>query len=136
MDNRILRVIDANYNRVLEGLRVCEEITRFVLCDQRLTRALKEIRHNVVGAIARWKVTKASLLGSRNSEQDVGKPSLKDELKRHGPKDIFYANMQRAKESVRVLEECAKLSHKKVSGIFKNIRYTLYAIEKKTHPKL
>ena len=46
------------------------------------------------------------------------------------------ANSQRAKESLRVLEEFLKLSDKNSSGNFKQLRYQLYALEKRAIKKL
>ncbi len=83
-----------------------------------------------------WNIKKCLLLDSRDSEKDVGKTSLYSELKRGDYQDIFFANIQRVKESVRVLEEFTKIDNKKVSGYFKTIRYKLYGIEKKTGSKL
>ncbi|HAH21412.1 MAG: hypothetical protein A2Y00_03940 [Omnitrophica WOR_2 bacterium GWF2_43_52] len=136
MDKGILRIIDANYNRVLEGIRVCEEITRFVLSARLLTASFKYTRHTIVATMKKWHIQKHALLDSRNSQNDVGKPSARAELTRLDYKDIFYANIQRSKESVRVLEECAKLNNKAIARLFKDIRYRLYEIEKKTHSKL
>lgn len=136
MDNRILRIIDADLNRGLEGLRVCEEITRFVLCDKGLTMEFKNLRHNIVGITKKWVIDKRFILEARDSAKDVGSASIKAELKRDSYKDIFFANIQRTKESVRVLEEFAKLSSQKVSRAFKNIRYNLYQLEKKTNSRI
>ena len=41
---QILRIIDANLNRTAEGLRVLEDIARFVLDDAALSRQLKIMR--------------------------------------------------------------------------------------------
>ena len=35
--NGVLKIIDANLNRTLEGIRIIEEITRFIFQDKRLT---------------------------------------------------------------------------------------------------
>jgi len=40
-ENKVGRIIDANLNRVKEGLRVCEEITRFILDNHKFTLNLK-----------------------------------------------------------------------------------------------
>ena len=130
MDKGILRIIDANLNRILEGLRVCEEITRFVVLDKNLTSRFKNLRHNVAGLSGKWKIKDVRLLDSRDSLKDVGKPSIKEELRRRNFQDIFFANIQRAKESARVLEEFSKIEDKKISAGFKDIRYRLYQIEK------
>jgi len=136
MDKGILRIIDANLNRILEGLRVCEEITRFVVLDKNLTSRFKNLRHTVAGLSGKWKIKDVRLLDSRDSLKDVGKPSIKEELRRRNFQDIFFANIQRAKESARVLEEFSKLENKRISAGFKDIRYRLYQIEKDSDSKI
>lgn len=125
------RIIDANINRSKEGLRVCEEITRFILNSRSLTSALKKIRHEIDLA-AEGLASKASLLRERASLKDVGEKIYINELKRRNIKDVFFANIQRVKESVRVLEEFSKLKDVKSALRFKRARYKIYEIEKKT----
>ena len=43
--NKIYRIIDANFNRTREGLRVVEEIARFFKEDSNITATLRGIRH-------------------------------------------------------------------------------------------
>ena len=43
----LLRILDANSNRSREGLRVCEEVARFVLNSHPLTKDLKRLRHAI-----------------------------------------------------------------------------------------
>lgn len=127
----ILRTLDANLNRFREALRVCEDITRFVLEDAPSTARLKKIRHEAFSAISdSVKIKYPSLVLSREAGNDVGKKSLEKELKRSGTSDILGANMQRAKESVRVLEEFSKLEDPGMAERFKNIRFKLYDVEK------
>ncbi len=47
----ILRILDANFNRAREALRVMEEYARFVLDDASLTEAMKCARHELVEAV-------------------------------------------------------------------------------------
>lgn len=130
------RIIDANINRAKEGLRVCEEITRFLLDSRSLTAGFKEIRHKI-GALARnFPGSLSDLLEVRKSLKDVGRNIYINELKRKNSKDIFFANIQRAKESIRVLEEFAKLANKDLAVKFKIIRYDIYEIEKKAGKKI
>src|SRR5690349_12610330 len=42
-----LRIIDANFNRATEALRVLEEYCRFGLNDGHLTKCWKELRHSL-----------------------------------------------------------------------------------------
>ena len=48
ISNQALRIIDANLNRIGEGLRVLEDIARLVLDDAGLSQQLKDMRHEMV----------------------------------------------------------------------------------------
>ena len=127
----ILRIIDANLNRLREALRVCEEITRFILEERRYTENLKRIRHEVTKTVSESKKLKyASLVEARDSKNDIGNFTISGELRREDPYSVMKANMQRAKESVRVLEEFFKLIDKKTALRFKDIRFKIYSAEK------
>jgi len=130
-NNNIHRIIDANLNRVKEGLRVCEEITRFILDNRKLTAVFKKIRHDV-DQFSRRIYPVAKLIKERKSNADVGRYNSCQELKRCSCKDIYWANLQRIKESLRVLEEFSKLIDKKLALGFKQLRYKVYEIEKKS----
>ena len=45
------RILDANANRSREGIRVVEELGRFVLSDAKLTKKLKGARHHLDDAL-------------------------------------------------------------------------------------
>ncbi|MCM8813710.1 MAG: thiamine-phosphate pyrophosphorylase [Candidatus Omnitrophica bacterium] len=127
----ILRLIDANTNRAKEGLRVCEDVLRFVYDDAALTMQLKQLRHRVTVLLGAYRGPPFVFLKQRAVARDVGRPATpRDELRRRCPADIFFANAQRAKESVRVLEEFFKLLDVKISLSFKRLRYRLYAVER------
>ena len=127
----IYRVIDANINRLKEGLRVCEEITRFILDNYNLTSEFKKIRHKAE-VILKYLPKNTELFKERESLGDVGRKIYINELKRRNYQDIFFANMQRAKESIRVLEEFSKLINKNIAVKFKRLRYNIYELEKKS----
>ncbi len=129
------RIIDANFNRAYEGLRVCEEIVRFILNSRVLTSALKNARHQV-SLIARSRQVFSNIIRQRKSLQDPGKEIYGSELGRKDYRDIFFANMQRVKESIRVLEEFSKLKDINSAIRFKRIRYRIYEIEKKIARRL
>jgi hypothetical protein len=76
------------------------------------------------------------LLKERDSDADVGRLNSRGELKRSNFKDIFRANIQRVKESLRVLEEFGKLVEEDSALSFKRIRYKVYEIEKDSFKKL
>jgi thiamine-phosphate pyrophosphorylase len=120
----VLRTIDANLNRLREGLRVLEDIRRYGFDDATTAGAIKALRHQV--RIDDYE----SLLKARDSENDVLRPSTKSEQNRIDLSHIVIANIKRAQESARVLEELLKLHSKAQSEKFKQIRYSLYTIEK------
>jgi len=132
MKKEVFRIIDANFNRSREGLRVCEEISRFVWNSPSLTKGLKAVRHSVSSILKDTPATVKILNASRNSVNDVGRRgSSTSEMNRVSYDDIFSANIQRVKESLRVLEEFFKLIDKKSSAKFTNLRFEVYEIEKK-----
>ncbi|MFA5165372.1 MAG: thiamine-phosphate pyrophosphorylase [Candidatus Omnitrophota bacterium] len=131
MKEKLYRIIDANLNRSREGLRVCEEIARFVLDDGGLTKEFKSIRHGISDCIKLYPATLRGIVSTRDSEDDVGNGKQKIEKKHGGWRDVSAANMERVKESLRVLEEFSKLIDKKISDRFKRLRFRAYNAEKK-----
>ncbi|MFA5087463.1 MAG: thiamine-phosphate pyrophosphorylase [Candidatus Omnitrophota bacterium] len=128
------RIIDANFNRAKEGLRVCEDICRFIYGKKRPTQIYKNIRHQLTAVLARLNFRE--MIRSRDIAADVGKGTIRAELSRKNIDEVFYANSQRVKESIRVLEEFLKLRDVRLSQKLKKIRYTVYAIEKEIIAKL
>lgn len=129
VDKGILRVIDANFNRCKEGLRVTEDIFRFILKQNSLREALRRLRH-CLDTVAQEKILKKAIL-SRDSREDPGKRCDAFEIKRKDVNSILYANLQRVKESLRVLEEFFKLIIPQRVPKIKKIRYEIYELEKK-----
>ena len=126
---KILRIVDANYNRAKEALRVVEDIFRFCRRNKSSVKRIKLLRHSLTGPFKNKRMFK-EMLAQRDSVKDVGRPVDSLELKRGDLEDILYANLQRAKESVRVLEETFKLIDAKSVSRFKSLRYNLYSFEK------
>ena len=44
-DKSLYRILDVNFNRSKEGLRVCEDLCRYIWNQRTLTRAFKDVRH-------------------------------------------------------------------------------------------
>jgi thiamine-phosphate pyrophosphorylase len=135
MKKGLLRIVDANLNRSREGIRVCEEIVRFVLDDVSLTKEFKTLRHRITYLVREMPEMSKLLLESRASNDDVGRKILNNTT-RKDYKDVFIANIQRVKESLRVLEEFSRLICKTLSKNFTQMRFKVYALEKKTIKKL
>lgn len=136
MQEKIYRILDANLNRSSEGLRVVEDLVRFVLEDERLSKELKELRHKIREEVKSLLPDYLELLKSRDSEKDVGKGSSFIEEERQDFKQVLAANMRRTEESLRVLEEFAKVINSQVGRIFKEIRFKVYSLEKEIGEKL
>jgi signal transduction histidine kinase len=134
VDKSILRIIDANLNRAKEGLRVCEDITRFILDDLASTRALKSLRHRIHSIVESSKINIKLLHGARDTKGDCGTDFYGLE-KKDKWQAVFFANMQRVKEALRVLEEFSKLFKGKAGPQFKALRFRLYEQEKKITEK-
>jgi len=130
MDKGVYRIIDANLNRVMEGIRVCEDIARFYFNNEQLTAKLKNLRHDIFSAIKDLREEHLEELVFSRDLNDVGMKSIKSEKSRKDLVDLFLANTQRGKESLRVLEEVLKLFDQELSQKFKRFRFKLYEIEK------
>ena len=122
----LFRVCDANLNRLKEGIRVVEDIARYIYNNKTLASNLKTLRHqSTIDDLQNF-------LASRDSINDVLRPTIKSEMNRSNLESIVIANYKRAQESSRVLEEMYKIIDPELSENFKEIRYSLYALEKTT----
>ncbi len=129
MDRGILTAIDANLNRVLEGLRVCEDILRFNVRNG-ISEEIKKLRHGIV-ALVRI-IPSAELLASRDVEADSQKfVDTPGEMMRESISDLFRSNIRRAAEGLRALEEFSKTIDADISAGFQQRRFEVYDIEKK-----
>jgi thiamine-phosphate pyrophosphorylase len=124
-----LRIIDANLNRIGEGLRLLEELARLALNDAVLTQPLKNMRHEMVRVD--WQL-QTQLLQARDSEGDVGiDMEVPGEEKQREIPAAIVANARRVQESLRVMEEIARVPGLSLDPEnFKRARFELYKIEK------
>ncbi|MEA3560295.1 MAG: thiamine-phosphate pyrophosphorylase [Candidatus Omnitrophota bacterium] len=136
MNPKIYRIIDANLNRSREGLRVCEDITRFILNDSRLTSRFKNYRHQLTAISQKLFLTANELLKSRDSRRDIGNYIFGLKKKKKQVEEIFIANIRRSEEALRVLEEFSKMLNKKTAGDFQQLRFKLYTLEQKVLLKI
>ena len=129
-------MIDANLDRCSEGLRVLEDVSRFLLNDAELSQRLKTIRHDLA---RETKSISVGLLSHRDSEHDVGHLHLQDKglIMEAAPLrdflDLVTANAKRVQESLRVIEELAKLPEINSmldSASFEQTRFALYTLER------
>jgi thiamine-phosphate pyrophosphorylase len=123
----MFRLIDANLNRLSEGMRLLEDVARFILNDAALSSRLKALRHDL---LSNTKPFQQTLLTARDSEGDVTAFS-KESMSRSDVNDVVTANARRVTESLRVLEEFAKLPDIDLDPTkFKQARFEIYEIER------
>lgn len=131
------RIVDANLNRLAEGLRVLEDVARLALDDAALTARLKGLRHELIEGSGE---SQKPLLAAREAESDVGAELESGAgTKREDLPDIAIANARRSQEALRVLEEFARLpdqSGLQDSATYARARFSLYEIEKQLLSRL
>ena len=62
MSNKLYRIIDANVNRAMEGIRVIEDILRFELDERIITSKLKNLRSDLKKALDSTGISTSQLL--------------------------------------------------------------------------
>ena len=131
-----LRIIDANLNRIGEGLRILEDLARLLINDDALTRQLRTMRHEILEGD--WPFHK-QLLQARNARDDMGIDLEASGADKRELPIMAVANSRRVQESLRVLEELAKIPGaipESVPEKYKQARFTLYTIEQALLSKL
>ncbi len=127
-----LQILEANLNRLREGIRVAEDVIRYSPSSAKLFSRAKSLR------LASGKMEKElrELLGreiarARRLELDPGKETdSAAEMSRTGESPLLGANLKRAQEAARTLEEVSKvLSLRAFSQQYKKLRFALYALE-------
>ena len=130
-ETTVLRILDANLNRLREALRVVEEYFRFVEADKTSSRTLKGMRHSLIDMEKALGIR--LLVRSRDTSSDpLATGTRREEMRREKAEDVLDANMKRAQEAARVIEEYAKLSASpELSMRAKTLRFDLYSFQKK-----
>ena len=95
------RIIDVNLNRTAEGLRILEEISRFVLNNRDFFFFFKNLSDKICQV---QENDYQELLIARDSINDVGL-KVQNPDSRVNIESVFKANIKRVQQSLRVLEE-------------------------------
>jgi thiamine-phosphate pyrophosphorylase len=132
----IYRIIDANANRISEGLRTLEDFFRFASPDKELNEKLRILRHDVRDFLKEFD---GIMISSRESLNDNGL-ILSQSTKidgRSSRKEFITANFKRIEEALRSVEESLKLISKNdKSKSIEIIRFSVYELEKQALSKL
>jgi thiamine-phosphate pyrophosphorylase len=129
MERAVYRIIDANFNRSREAIRVIEEFCRFALNSGPLTERAKQIRHELSSAIGR--LNAGWLISSRDTLGDVGAgKTVVEQLVRSELRDSLTAGCKRLTEALRVLAEMTQTRDRSVAETIEKLRYAAYTLEK------
>ncbi|HUT29981.1 MAG TPA: thiamine phosphate synthase [Sedimentisphaerales bacterium] len=129
MERAVYRIIDANFNRAREAIRVIEEFCRFALNCRPLTERAKQFRHELSAAIGRLDADK--LISSRDTPGDVGvDAAVQNQLQRGNLQDCLTAACKRLPEALRALAETIQTIDPSIARQIENLRYAAYTLEK------
>ncbi len=127
----LYRIMDANFNRAREALRVMEEYCRFGLNHPALSAQAKQCRHRLCRAMKG--IDPQKLLACRNTAGDVGRElQVENQLRRQSPEDCFTAAAKRATEALRALAESSQAANPDIAAEAEKIRFEVYDLEKKS----
>jgi thiamine-phosphate pyrophosphorylase len=129
MERAVYRIIDANFNRGREALRVMEDVCRFYLNSSSLSARAKQLRHELSSAVGQ--LDPSRLLASRDTPGDVGTTiTVQNQLSRSDLGDCLTAAAKRATEALRTISEAAQTIDPAVASRVEKVRYACYTLEK------
>ncbi len=129
MEKAVYRIIDANFNRAREALRVIEEFCRFSLNSKSLNSRLKDFRHKLCAEVG--KLDQGKLLAARDTAGDVGTDiKVQNQIGRKRPEDSFTAACKRLPEALRALTEMMASVEPQAAAEIEKLRYQSYTLEK------
>jgi len=131
----VYRILDANFNRAREALRVAEDCGRFALNDPAITAMAKNLRSDLAEIFQIMPVEE--FLVSRDTPGDIGTEiSSPTETRRADLGDVVTAACKRLTEALRTIEEYGKfIAPGKVVNI-ERMRYNGYTLEKRILERL
>ncbi len=131
MDASIARILDANFNRAREGLRVIEDYARFVQDDPAGCERVKRLRHDFVDCMRQ--LPGDTLLAARDTPGDVGTTiTTAGEQARNGAREVCIAAAKRLVEALRTIEEYGKTFAPAFAAQIESLRYRAYDLEQRT----
>ena len=119
------RWMDASANRAAEGLRVLEDLARFVLNQANLAKQAKATRHLIRS------VHNDEWLAARDTAGDQGRtPTGTNPAPRSGYADLVRANANRASEAMRSMAEgFGQAGQHDLAAICEQARFATYDVE-------
>ncbi|MBX3415225.1 MAG: thiamine phosphate synthase [Pirellulales bacterium] len=125
----VWRILDAEANRAGEALRVVEDYVRFALDDRHLATLMKGLRHDFAATVSALPLDRRH--AARDTQADVGTTITSPaERRRTDETAVVTANLRRAAESLRSLEEFSKTVAAEIASRFETLRYRTYTLER------
>jgi len=131
----VYRILDANFNRATEALRVAEDCGRFALNDPAITAMAKNLRSDLRRVYDA--LPEGELITRRDTPGDIGtEMTTPSEAKREGLADVAAAACKRLAESLRTIEEYVKFVAPGQSTQIERMRYDAYTLEQRLIQRL
>lgn len=128
--NEIYRILDVNFNRAREALRVAEDCGRFALNDPAIAATAKNLRSELKEVLDGLPAD--IMVVARNTPGDTGMElASPTESKREGIADVAIAACKRLTESLRTIEEYCKAIAPECTLNIERMRYNAYTLEQR-----
>jgi len=126
----VYRILDANFNRAREALRVTEDCGRFALNDPAVAAMAKNLRSDLAEVLKSMPADE--FLVSRDTPGDIGTEiSSPTETARVDLADVVTAACKRLTEALRTIEEYSKFLAPDYVLKIERMRYNAYTLEKR-----
>ena len=131
MDKVVVRIMDANFNRAREGLRVLDDLVRFGRSNQKASAMLRQLRQDLV-QLEKNMLPQVERLQARDAIGDVGQGhrGVRSSLL-----EVWQANLRRVAEALRSLEEFSKLTTPEAAIVCQRLRFMVYTLEQVYSPR-
>jgi len=124
------RILDANFNRAREALRVAEDCGRFALNDPAITAMAKSLRSGLQEIFSALPL--GEIITSRDTPGDIGTEiTSPTELRREDLADVATAACKRLTEALRSIEEYSKFVVPEHVLAVERMRYDAYTLEQR-----
>jgi thiamine-phosphate pyrophosphorylase len=124
----IYRILDANFNRAREALRVAEDAGRFALNDPAICAMAKNMRSELQEIYEQLPVRE--LIASRDTAGDIGTElTSRNEPLRTDLCAVTTAALKRLSEALRTIEEYCKIVAPTLTERIERMRYNGYTLE-------
>lgn len=131
----VYRILDANFNRAREALRVAEDCGRFALNDPAITAMTKNLRSDLAEILQAMPAEE--FITSRDTPGDIGTElSSPTEGKRRDLADVVTAACKRLTEALRTIEEYGKFVSPQQVLKTERMRYNAYTLEQRIMQRL